>query len=187
VLLDSVSADNRASDPDRDRGTPTRSSTGGRLLGRRSLGVYDHFDFLAAAADSFAGTVTAALPVDGGAAAGGAGGRVGGRLSADLADHLAADRNPSRSSCLATRAEVDAVAARYNLVVRRYLTNGAVLKVTAGQLAAMREDASIDHLSGDVRIQSAGRFRGAECRRGSAVGRTGPDPVADRRRSRAWR
>ncbi len=80
------------------------------------------------------------------------------RLSADLADHLAAGSQSVKVIVQGTRAEVDAVAARYNLVVKRYLTTGAVLKVTAGQLAAMREDASIDHLSGDVRIQSAGDF-----------------------------
>src|SRR3954469_5042021 len=77
------------------------------------------------------------------------------RLSADLADHLAAGSQAIRVIVHGTRAEVDAVAARYNLVVTRYLKSGAVFAVTAGQLAALQADDEMDHLSGDIRIRSA--------------------------------
>ena len=60
------------------------------------------------------------------------------RLSADLRITSRPDPRRSTSSCTATRRTVDALAARYNLVVKRYLTSGAVLRVTAGQLAALR-------------------------------------------------
>src|SRR5262249_1162383 len=69
------------------------------------------------------------------------------RLSADLADHLAAGSQAIRVIVHGTRAEVDALAARYNVRVARYLTSGAVLSVNAGQLAALRDDELVDHLS----------------------------------------
>ena len=50
---------------------------------------------------------------------------------------------------------MDALAARYNLRIAKYLQSGAVLLVNAGQLAAMRQDDTQDHLSGDIRIQSS--------------------------------
>src|SRR3954447_25368216 len=77
------------------------------------------------------------------------------RLSADLADHLAAGSQAIRVIVHGTRAEVDALAARYNLRVAKYLQSGAVLQVNAGQLAAIRQDEGQDHLSGDLRIQSS--------------------------------
>jgi hypothetical protein len=77
------------------------------------------------------------------------------RLSADLADHLSAGSQAIRVIVHGTRAEVDALAARYNLTVARYMRSGAVLLVNAGQLAAIRQDGSQDHLSGDIPIRSS--------------------------------
>ena len=54
-----------------------------------------------------------------------------------------------------TRTEVDALAARYNLRVARYLKSGAVLRLTAGQLAALSDDQAVEHLSGDVRFRAS--------------------------------
>ncbi|MBZ5560517.1 MAG: S8 family serine peptidase, partial [Acidobacteriia bacterium] len=77
------------------------------------------------------------------------------RLSADLHDHLAAGSQSIEVIVHGTKANCDAIARTYNLVVKRYLTaDGCVLRVNAGQLAAMRQDESIDHLSGNTRIRS---------------------------------
>src|SRR5882672_12286869 len=77
------------------------------------------------------------------------------RLSADLSDHLSAGSQAIRVIVHGTRAEVDALAQRYNLKIAKYLQSGAVFLVNAGQLAAMRQDDTQDHLSGDIRIQSS--------------------------------
>jgi hypothetical protein len=58
------------------------------------------------------------------------------RLSADLEDHLAAGSQAIDIIVHGSRAEVDALAALYNLRVKRHLKSGAVIRVTAGQLAA---------------------------------------------------
>ena len=76
------------------------------------------------------------------------------RVSADLEDHLAAGSQTIDVIVHGTRAEIGALVARYNLRVKRYLKSGAVLRVTAGQLAALREDERVDHLSSDLRIRS---------------------------------
>jgi serine protease AprX len=77
------------------------------------------------------------------------------RLSADLSDHLNVGSQAIRVIAHGTRAEVDALAARYNLRVARYLASGAVFVVNAGQLEALRQDDTQDHLSGDVRLVSS--------------------------------
>src|SRR5437868_14855311 len=77
------------------------------------------------------------------------------RLSADLADHLAVGSSTIAVIVHGDKATVDALAARYNVVIKRYLTEGAVLRVNAGQLAALRDDPDVDHLSGDVPIRSS--------------------------------
>src|SRR3990170_5530744 len=77
------------------------------------------------------------------------------RLSADLADHLSAGSQTIDVIVHGDKATVDAIATRYNLKVKRYLQSGAVLRVNAGQLAALQQDEALDHLSGDIRIQSA--------------------------------
>src|SRR5262249_53345164 len=70
------------------------------------------------------------------------------RLSTDLADHLAAQSPRIDVIVHGERAEIDALAARYNLTVRRYLKGSAVLRVNAGQLEALEQDDAVDHLSG---------------------------------------
>src|SRR5688500_15641323 len=77
------------------------------------------------------------------------------RLSADLEDHLAAGSQAIDLIVHGTRVEIDALAARYNLRVRRYLKSGAVFRVNAGQLAALQQDEAVDHLSSDILIRSA--------------------------------
>jgi serine protease AprX len=77
------------------------------------------------------------------------------RLSADLSDHLAVGSQSIRVIVHGTRAEVDALAARYNLQIAKYLQSGAVFLVNAGQLEAMRQDDTQDHLSGDIKIRSS--------------------------------
>jgi len=77
------------------------------------------------------------------------------RLSADLAYHLTAGSSSISVIVHGTKAEVDALASRYNLTVKRRLKSGAVLQVTAGQLDALAQDESVDHLSGDVPIRAS--------------------------------
>jgi subtilisin family serine protease len=77
------------------------------------------------------------------------------RLSADLSDHLSAGSQAIRVIVHGTRAEVDALAARYNLRIVRYLKSGAVFRLTAGQLAALSYDQDVDHLSGDIRFRAS--------------------------------
>src|SRR5262249_23672117 len=77
------------------------------------------------------------------------------RLSADLADHLAAGSQTINVIVHGDKATVDALARRYNVTVKKYLSEGGVLRVPAGQLAALRDDADVDHLPGDLRIKSS--------------------------------
>jgi serine protease AprX len=110
------------------------------------------FSGLRAAACVFVSAVAAATPA---AAAGAGSNGHKARVSADLADHLAAGSQSIRVIVHGTRAEVDALSARYNLRVARRLAEGAVLLVNAGQLEALRQDDTQDHLSGDTRLQSS--------------------------------
>ncbi len=77
------------------------------------------------------------------------------RLSSDLADALNRGTQLIDVIVHGDRATVDAIAARYNLRVKRYLKSGGVLRVNAGQLAAVRDDGAFDHLSPDVPIYSS--------------------------------
>ncbi len=77
------------------------------------------------------------------------------RLSADLEDHLTAGSQTIAVIVHGTRTEVDALAARYNLRVARYLKSGAVLRLTAGQLAALSDDQAVEHLSADARFRAS--------------------------------
>ena len=74
------------------------------------------------------------------------------RLSADLVGHVNAGSQNIGVIVHGDKADVDALAARYNLRVKRYLRSGGVLSVTAGQLAAMRDGEQDGHFSGDSRI-----------------------------------
>ena len=90
--------------------------------------------------------MTAAVP------AGAAGHRA--RLSADLADHLAFGSPAIDVIVHGTKDEVEALAKKYNVTIKRYLRTGAVLRVTAGQLDALQQDDTQEHLSADVPIYS---------------------------------
>jgi serine protease AprX len=75
------------------------------------------------------------------------------RLSADLADHLAAGSQSIDVIVHGDRAAVDALASRYNVVVKRHMKSGGVLRVNAGQLDALQRDPDVDHLSGDIPLR----------------------------------
>ncbi len=45
------------------------------------------------------------------------------------------------------------LATRYGAVLKKSLRGGAVLELTGGQLEALSDDPSVDHLSGDARVQ----------------------------------
>src|SRR5436190_23011998 len=76
------------------------------------------------------------------------------RLSEDLADHLRAGSQQIDVIVHATRAEAEALVRRYSIRIKRYLKNAVVFRLTAGQLAALQEDDSLDHLSADIPIHS---------------------------------
>ena len=71
------------------------------------------------------------------------------RLSTDLAEKLARGDQDIDVIIEGSRGEVDAVAGRYNLRVKRYLRSGAVLRVNAGQLDALQADPDKDGVYGD--------------------------------------
>src|SRR5262252_755616 len=76
------------------------------------------------------------------------------RLSGDLSDHLAA--GTSRIEVLFDdAAAAGRLATRYNLRIARRLRRGAVVEVNSDQLAALQNDAEVDHLSGNVRYRSS--------------------------------
>ena len=77
------------------------------------------------------------------------------RLSADLADRMSRNAQDIDVIVHGTQAELDALAARYNLRVKRYLRSGGVLRVNAGQLSALQGDAGVSHLSSDAPVRSA--------------------------------
>src|SRR5687767_8300958 len=65
----------------------------------------------------------------------------GARLSQDLADRLrAGDREATSIIVSGTASEVDAIAARHGLQIRKRLKAGALLEVPAGALAAVAAD-----------------------------------------------
>ena len=76
------------------------------------------------------------------------------RLSADLADHLRVGSPTIDVIVHGTRQEVEALAQRYNLRIRKHLKSGAVLRVTAGELDALSQDDAVDHLSADIQYRS---------------------------------
>src|SRR5262252_7095419 len=78
------------------------------------------------------------------------------RIDLALADHLAAGSQSIDVILHGDKATVDSLATRYNARVKKYLRSGAVLKVTAGQAAALQNDDDVDHLSVDVKYRSLG-------------------------------
>src|ERR1041384_5741700 len=78
------------------------------------------------------------------------------RLSADLQDHLDHNSQSLEAIVHGTRAACDVLARTYGLVVQRYLSvDGCVFRLTAGQLAALQQDDTQDHISGNTRIKSS--------------------------------
>jgi serine protease AprX len=77
------------------------------------------------------------------------------RLSADLVDHLRAQSAQIDVIVHGDQATVEALVARYNLQVKKVLKDSAVIRVNAGQLSALEQDETIDHLSGDTIIRAS--------------------------------
>ena len=76
------------------------------------------------------------------------------RLSRDLESRIAAARGESTTIIVSgTDAEVRTLATRYGAVLKKSLRGGAVLELTGGQLEALSDDPSVDHLSGDARVR----------------------------------
>ena len=80
-------------------------------------------------------------------------------------------------------ASIARLARQYNVVVTRSLRRGgAVLRVNAGQLAALQEDEAVDHLSGNIRYRTSAGPAGGQVgpskptrwRKASAPTRCGP-------------
>ena len=76
------------------------------------------------------------------------------RLSADLNDHLTSG-SQQVEVIVDGAATADRLAAKYNLKVKRRLKSGGVLSVNAGQLAALQNDAEIEHISGNHRYHTS--------------------------------
>jgi len=77
------------------------------------------------------------------------------RLSADLAEHVSTGSAGVDVIVHGTQPEVEALAARYNVRIKRQLRSGAVLRVTGGQLAAIQDDGAQEHISSDTPIRSS--------------------------------
>lgn len=77
------------------------------------------------------------------------------RMSRDLDEHLSRGSQNIDVIVRGTQAEVADLAARYNVTVRRYLrSGGAVLRLNAGQLDALRTDGGVDRLSSDADVRA---------------------------------
>jgi serine protease AprX len=77
------------------------------------------------------------------------------RLSADLADRMAGGSQAIDVIVHGDQLEVEALAKSVNVPVKRILKKGgAVLRLNAGQLAALQADPAVEHLSSDARIHS---------------------------------
>src|SRR5262245_39332927 len=72
------------------------------------------------------------------------------RLSSDLAERVrVGDQREASVIVTGTAAQVDTLAARHGLRVSKRLATGAVVEVPAGALAALANDPTADHLSGN--------------------------------------
>ncbi len=76
------------------------------------------------------------------------------RLSADLADRVGRDTDATRVIVQGTAEQVEGLARRHGLSIRRYLRGGAVVNVRAGSLAAVVNDDQLDHASLDAVVHS---------------------------------
>ncbi len=87
------------------------------------------------------------------------------RLSADLERHLSSGAAAAVDVIVSgSREEIAALAARHGVEPKRWLFDGAVIRVTPGTLAAMTADEAVAHLSGDVAV------RGTMAVTGEAIG-----------------
>jgi serine protease AprX len=77
------------------------------------------------------------------------------RLSQDLEQRLAAP-TPGTVDVIVdgARADIEALAADYGALPVRWLSQGAVLRVTGDQLSALATDQRVVHLAGDVTVRS---------------------------------
>jgi serine protease AprX len=76
------------------------------------------------------------------------------RLSKDLESRITAARGELTTVIVSgTDEDVRALAEQYGAVFKKSLRGGGVLEVTGGQLEALADDPSVDHLSGDARVQ----------------------------------
>jgi serine protease AprX len=76
------------------------------------------------------------------------------RLSKDLESRITAARGELTTVIVSgTDEDVQILAERYGAVFKKSLRGGGVLEVTGGQLEALADDPSVDHLSGDARVQ----------------------------------
>src|SRR5439155_24253103 len=135
---------------------PRRKSMRGRAGGLSSFNCRPLFAARTPVAPraAYAFAVTLALALVVGVAPPASGQHRRARLSADLAHAIVTGSRAIDVIVHGDRATVDAAARRYNLKVNRYLRNGAVIRMNAGQLAAFQDD-GFDHLSSDVRIYAA--------------------------------
>ena len=78
------------------------------------------------------------------------------RLSEDLAGQLAAGSQTIDVIVQGDAAQVETLARKYNLRVKKSMRSGAVVRLNASQLAVLQADDAIDSLSGDSRVQSLG-------------------------------
>src|SRR5450759_655779 len=75
------------------------------------------------------------------------------RLSSDLQQHLSTRSAATVDVIVAgSRDEIQALAARHNLVPKRWLADGVVFPVTPDALVALSEDEAVSHISGDVKV-----------------------------------
>jgi hypothetical protein len=76
-------------------------------------------------------------------------------LSADLLNHQARQTTArTRVIVHGSDAEIAALANRYNLQILKWLDGSAVLLANSAELKALSSEPSLDHLSGDVQVQS---------------------------------
>ncbi|HET9474138.1 MAG TPA: hypothetical protein VFO82_09600, partial [Steroidobacteraceae bacterium] len=76
------------------------------------------------------------------------------RLSRDLVQQL--QSVAETATCVivpGTRAQVDGLAARHGLTIRKRLKGAAVLEIPAGALAAVAADAGLDSLTSNYRLR----------------------------------
>ncbi|HZN79710.1 MAG TPA: S8 family serine peptidase, partial [Mycobacterium sp.] len=76
------------------------------------------------------------------------------RLSRDLAQQL--ESVTDTATCVivpGTRAQLDGLASRHGLTIRKRLKAGAVVEIPAGALAAVAADAGLDSLTSNYRLQ----------------------------------